>query len=481
MRSADPMRRPRLRAVAAAVAAGVVLLPGAAPWTARDPEALARALDRALARGGFSGTLLVARGDRVILERGYGLADRETGEPNRPETVFKIASLTKPMTAVAALRLAERGRIDLDAPVSRYLPRFPGGDRIAVHHLLTHSSGLPQDLAPLIDVSPTASNREAVGALRSAPLAFEPGRGRLYSNAGYSVLAAIVEQVTGRPFAEHLRDEVLAPAGMTGASVLPEGQPMPLRAGYATGYALAGGRLVPIRDASNVWWGGGGAGGVLASAGDLHRFQRALSSGRLLGRDWIERMRATKGGDGYGWSVSADAGLLWAVGDLPEVGFHAWYAYDRDRDLLVAALTNTPSWNDRGDYLLDLHADSRSRGVVAVSWLVAVASALIAGATMWRTTGAFARLHRGETRLRRPPWPRLGVHAAGLVASLGVLAVAFEPWRRGGGLAWRVSASWARAAPAGFVLVFAAVAGVLTACRAGAESSGKRSGGAPPR
>ncbi len=189
-------------------------MPDSAPAPQAD-EALDRFVTARMAAAGTPGMALalVERAGRPRIAV-YGFADPESRAPVAPETLFAVGSLTKSFTAVATVRAVERGLLDLDRPVTDYLPWFRVRSRyapITLHHLLTHTAGL----VVVVDRSPDM--RGAVWALRETPAAWAPGRRFWYSDAGYQTLALVLEAVTDRPFADVLRAEVFTPLGMTGS------------------------------------------------------------------------------------------------------------------------------------------------------------------------------------------------------------------------------------------------------------------------
>lgn len=271
--------------------AAVLLACGAAgPAYAQssDDANLPRALSRIEAlvspqagAGLLSGVVLVARGDQVLFRRAYGFASWELRAPNTPATRFGVASVTKPMTEVLIHLLARDNRIHPDAPVERYLPGFPRGPEggaPTVAQLLSHRAGVPHRVtAPWEETLPLGP-ADIVDRVRKAGLLFEPDTDRLYSSAGYTCLARIVEIVEGEPFDSVLAERVLRPAGMrsasgeTGSMLMPD-RALPHTLG-AAGHAVVVKRAVP-RDLRFL----SGAGSVYASAGDLLRFARAVQTG----------------------------------------------------------------------------------------------------------------------------------------------------------------------------------------------------------
>lgn len=238
----------------------------------------------------FSGVVLVAKGDRILVNRAYGLADQEWSAPNRADTAFHLGSIGKMFTAAAILRLAESGKLTLDDPLSKWVPEYPHANAapITLKHLLTHSGGIG-------DWDGREFKRPMTGAeaaaTMTAALQFAPGERFNYSNAGYVLLEAVIEKATGESYADALAQLVFAPAGMTRTGLWPVTAIVPNR---ATGY------LRPADDPlglgprfSNqqfLGYGANGSGGHYSTATDMFAFLSALMSGRLLGSDSTAEM-----------------------------------------------------------------------------------------------------------------------------------------------------------------------------------------------
>ena len=173
----------------------------------------------------FNGGLLIARDGKPIGMRTAGYSDFDSGQRNRPDSVFQLASAAKPFTSVAVLQLRDRGLLRLDDPVARHLRGFPY-PRITIRHLLTHTSGLPdlELFEPLIAKEPEHVVRgdDLVPALIAwqKPVRFQPGEQFRYSNINYQLLARLVAKVSGKPFAAYVRDRIFRPAGMQSSYVL---------------------------------------------------------------------------------------------------------------------------------------------------------------------------------------------------------------------------------------------------------------------
>lgn len=162
----------------------------------------------------FAGTVLLARGDSILVHRAFGLADRELGVPVRTRSRFRIGSITKDFTAALILALRDDGALSLDDPLARFVADFPGCDRILIRHLLNHTHGVPswRGLPNAEAMGATGVTLpEAVRILADQPLEFEPGVERRYGSSGYLLLAHVIEVLTGHSYSDVLRDRLLEP------------------------------------------------------------------------------------------------------------------------------------------------------------------------------------------------------------------------------------------------------------------------------
>jgi CubicO group peptidase (beta-lactamase class C family) len=257
------------------------------PRIAAEIEKRARALAE---EDSFSGVVLVAKGDRVLVNRAYGLANQQWKAPNRTDTRFHLGSIGKMFTAAAIMKLAEQGKLSLDDPLSKWVPEYahPEATQITLKQLLTHSAGVGDIDIRQIRQPMTGA---AVAATMTQPLEFKPGERFGYSNGGFVLLQAVVEKATGQAFDTALGDLVFKPAGMTRTGAWPVTAIVPDR---ATGY------LRPEDDPLGVGprysneqflgYGANGSGGEYSTAGDMFRFLSALANGKLLGSNWTKEM-----------------------------------------------------------------------------------------------------------------------------------------------------------------------------------------------
>ena len=238
----------------------------------------------------FSGVVLVAKGDRIVLRRAYGFADQAWRIPNRTDTAFHIASIGKMFTAAAILRLANEGKVSLDDTLAKWVPQYPHSEaaQITLKELLTHSAGIG-------DWDGRALRHERSGAeaaqTMTAPLEFKPGEHFSYSNAGYVLLQAVIEKATGKTFVEALEGLVFKPAGMTRTGLWPVTAIVPNR---ATGYLHTEddplGLGPRFSNEQFLGYGGDGSGGEYSTADDMFRFLSAVSNGKILGKAGAREM-----------------------------------------------------------------------------------------------------------------------------------------------------------------------------------------------
>ncbi|WP_125257134.1 serine hydrolase domain-containing protein [Brevundimonas fluminis] len=242
-----------------------------------DLPSLRDALEAQAERGRFSGAVLVAKGDRVLFRQAYGFADREAGSPVELTSRFRLASVSKQFTAAAILRLQDEGVLSVDDPLCRWIRPCPEAwAPIRLRHLLSHTAGVPDLMAQANwgrrRVAPTtlADLTTASGFYR---LQFEPGTKIRYSNAGYNLLAAVVEAASGVEFHAWLQANFFTPLGMHDTGYDGSGT-------IVMGYADLAGGLTPQPNANvSVIT---GAGALYSTVDDLLVWNRALHGGGLL-------------------------------------------------------------------------------------------------------------------------------------------------------------------------------------------------------
>jgi CubicO group peptidase (beta-lactamase class C family) len=253
--------------------------------------------------------VLAVKDGKVILRKGYGMANLELGVPIKPEMVFRIGSITKQFTAVAIMKLAEEGKLSVNDDIKKYLPDYPThGHKITIHHLLNHTSGIKsytsvQAILSLMrkDMKP----EELIDLFKNQPMDFAPGEQFLYNNSGYVLLGAIIEKVSGKSYEAYIDENIFKPLGMSGSYYGSNTRIIPLRAsGYEKGEK-------DIRNADYLSMTlPYAAGSLLSTVDDLYRWYQALEAGKVLSQKSLEQMYTpTKLNNGktqnygYGWNL----------------------------------------------------------------------------------------------------------------------------------------------------------------------------------
>ncbi|HMQ63553.1 MAG TPA: serine hydrolase domain-containing protein [Flavilitoribacter sp.] len=231
---------------------------------------------------GFSGAALVVKDSEVLLYKGYGLADRDKGVPVTTETLFDAGSIMKDFTDAAILKLESEGKLSTDDPVTRFFDKVPEDKRgITVHQLLYHSSGLPEYIG---EDDETIGYEEGLKRIFSPPLRFEPGAKREYSNAGFTLLAAVIEKVSGKSYMDYITREIIEPAGLKSWAFFGQKERMPAGTdGAATGYdGISKGPFNNPYTRELPGWQIIGAGGISITLKDIWQFSLAIKAGKVL-------------------------------------------------------------------------------------------------------------------------------------------------------------------------------------------------------
>lgn len=291
----------------------------------------------------FSGNLLIARGGNVLLSRSWGQARRETEVANDSDTRFRIASMFKMFTAVAILQLVDAGKLDLDGKLGTYLSHYPNrrlAREVSVRQLLAHTGGTGDIFTPeyFARREQVREHQDYIDLFGEREPEFTPGSATQYSNYGYVLLGAIIEQVSGRNYHDYLQAEVFAPAGMVATGAMPEQQ---VAKQLAVGYTLQHGRLQDNREF--LPWRGTAAGGGHSTANDLFRFVQALQGGRLLSTERLAQATQAQNADGwygFGFLVGGDGQLRWFGHDGGAEGMSASLRVYPDLGYVLVGVAN---------------------------------------------------------------------------------------------------------------------------------------------
>ncbi len=307
-------------------------------------DEIATYLEDLAAEDRFSGAVLIAHEGQPILQESYGLANRDHQVPNQLDTKFNLGSMNKMFTAIAILQLVQQGKLDVEDTIAEHLPDYPNqqiADRVTIHQLLTHTSGLGDFFNAEFYETPKDRLRELEAYLPlfvDDPLRFEPGAQFSYSNAGFIVLGLIVEQITGQSYFEYVKERIYLPCGMTNTDSYELDQVVQ---NVAIGYSI---NLPPGWTLKNNLYfnpvKGSSAGGGYSTVEDLLRFSQCLLNHQLLSPELTQT-------------------LLEGKVENPEAGPGTSYAYGfRDRRInghrLVGHSGGAPGVCANLDILLDL-------------------------------------------------------------------------------------------------------------------------------
>jgi CubicO group peptidase (beta-lactamase class C family) len=307
---------------------------------AQNTSRMARIVEAQAADNHFMGTVLVAKDGVPFFEKSHGFANVEWQVPNTPTTKFRIGSVTKQYTAAAVLLLEERGLLTLKDPVSKHVPDAPAAwEKVTVHHLLTHTSGIPSFTSfPEYGTWKLAATSAAktVAHFRDRPLEFEPGERHVYSNSGYLLLGHIIERVSGQTYETFVKDNLLTPLGITDSGYDWNATILPQRAsGYVrTPSGLANAPYVDMHVPH-------GAGALYSTAHDMLRWTQGLLGGGLLSPASLEKMTTPYKNDyALGLVVRTANGRKVIEHGGAIDGFNAHLSHFPDEKLTVVVLSN---------------------------------------------------------------------------------------------------------------------------------------------
>jgi CubicO group peptidase (beta-lactamase class C family) len=304
----------------------------------------------------YMGTVLVVDGDKVLLDKGYGMADLGWGNANAPDVKFHLGSLTKQFTAALVLLLQEDGKLKIDDPVSKYLPDTPKTwEKITLAELLGHTSGIPNftDMKEfgVWRMSPHTVDEE-LAFFKDKPLDFEPGSKFAYSNSNFEVLGAVIEKVSGKKYVDLLQERILTPLGMKDSGLDTDELILPRR---AQGYMQGKDGLVLARSESmTAPW---AAGSMYSTTGDLLKWEHGLFGGKVLNADSLKAMTTPgKGNYGLGVFISDKDGVKVVDHGGGIEGFNTHLAYVPEKRIAIVVLGNVNGGapGQMGGQLLDV-------------------------------------------------------------------------------------------------------------------------------
>ena len=307
-------------------------------------------LEKAALEDSFSGAVLVAKDGKAIFEKAVGFANKETKVRNKTATRFNLGSINKSFTSVAITQLAQQGKLAYSDTIAKHLPDYPNkavAEKVTIHQLLTHSSGLG-DYLDREAVAQTKTLKDILPLFVNQPLLFEPGQKLQYSNSGYVVLGLIIERLSGRSYYDYVKEYIFRPAGMTRTDSFERDQKV---ADLAVGYTSMGPEGLkpgPRRANTETLAGkGSSAGGGYSTVEDMLKFANALSTNKLLTPEFTEIMFTGGGpqkpagpGRGYGFMQNQMDGLRIIGNGGGGPGVNAMFRVYFGRGYTVVVLSN---------------------------------------------------------------------------------------------------------------------------------------------
>jgi len=301
------------------------------------------------------GAVLIAKDGRVIYKKGFGIEDISTKKAIDTKTLFNVGSITKTFVAFGILQLAKENKLSLDDDLYKYFPDFKNtaiAKKIKIHHLLTHTSGLP-DIRRVEEDSVfylTAKDQENWAPIKQADsLEFEPGEKFNYSNPAFNGLALIIEKVSGRKWQEYIQEKIMKPAGMQTSTITDGPHP---QSGVSHGYLYDGKKYVERDYGEEPTFAASGNGGVWSSVEELWKYEQAIQKNTFLDSTSIRRSRTIQIYSNWTDSTPAFVGLCWFIANTStqnmightgsQGGFRADYVWLPEKRIFYVILCNTP-------------------------------------------------------------------------------------------------------------------------------------------
>ncbi len=304
-------------------------------------------IDAYLKEQGFNGAIFIARDGTILISKGYGYADRSRMSPITPQTKFRIGSNTKQFTAMALLMLQDRGRLDVQDKICKYIPDCPEAWKdITIHQLLTHTSGIPDYISTFFWSD--TPKEEIIVAMKNKPLNFKPGEKYDYSNTGYMLLGEIIEQASGMSYGEFLHENIFAPLNMTNSGFDPD---MDIgTVGYINDFFKTVPTLFPECFAGC---------GLHSTVEDLYKWDQALYTEMLIPHNLLDEMFTAHVPEpnssysyGYGMEVGETRHHLLARHGGQELGFGSFFERFPEDKLVIILLSNEyPDFNTIMGYI----------------------------------------------------------------------------------------------------------------------------------
>lgn len=306
---------------------------------------LARYMDNYSKKNEFSGTILITKDDEVLLNKGYGTADYNTRLPNKPQTTFQIASLTKQFTATAILLLQEQNLLTVNDTLDKYFPDYPNGNNITIYNLLTHSSGIPDflDYGDTINTenhSLTYAPEELIELFKNQAFNFNAGTSFEYSNSNYILLGYIIEKVSNMTYEDFITNNIILPLNLTSTGFLVNET---VKKNKSIGYYFINKYSNEHAEAPKTeGLMSYAAGEIYSNSQDLKKWEDALFSEKIITKESLNQMFTPYLNNyGYGWFIYENADgdtVAYHSGTLP--GYTSLVEKNLDKNYLMIILCN---------------------------------------------------------------------------------------------------------------------------------------------
>lgn len=287
---------------------------------------------------------LIAKNGKAVYRKAYGLANLELNVPLSPESVFQIGSMTKQFTAVAILMLNDQGKLALTDQVSKYIPDYPNGDKIDIHHLLTHTSGIKDftKIKAIREIATTdLSPKELVAFFKDEPVDFEPGSQFQYNNSGYVLLGYLIELISEKSYEDFIEQDIFQKLGMKDSRYANDSEVIRNR---AYGYHQKGEWRNKMHISFNIPY---ASGALMSTLDDMLRWQNALNGSALLPQETLQKAFTPYSLNdgaaityGYGWHIKEIGGTPTREHGGSIFGFKSMGVYFPEQDLYVLGFTN---------------------------------------------------------------------------------------------------------------------------------------------
>lgn len=288
---------------------------------------------------------LIAKNGHVIYKKAFGLANLELNVPMKPDNVFEIGSMTKQFTAISILMLMENGKLDLDDPITKFIPDYPtNGNKITIHHLLTHTSGI-KNFTSMRELNTISKNdltpSELIDFFKNQPMDFSPGEKFKYNNSGYAILGYIIETISGQSYADFVVENIFKKLEMKTSQYASHSEVIQNR---ASGYQNKDGYINSREISFTLPY---ASGSLMSTVDDMFKWQEAIKNNSLISKETAEKAFTNyilNNGEpinyGYGWHIKTIAGIPDREHGGEIFGFKSMGVYIPGLDIYVVGLNN---------------------------------------------------------------------------------------------------------------------------------------------